>query len=243
MQRICGGKVTEHGLACPRQKRRLAALVARALIASPIFSRADQALFHGDPHAGNLFLTDDGCLSILDWSLVGKLGERERIAILQIMLGAITLDTRRIIAVLEPLAVRQRPDPLALEAVVQAWIRRVRRGQFPGLSWLVGMLDDAVQNARLRVRSDLMLFRKSLHTLAGVVAEVGESRGQIDKVIRTEFARHFAMEWPQRWLRLPHSREFATRLSNFDLTHTMLSCPTTVARFWTGHSGSWIWFY
>ena len=60
----------------PAQKRRLARLIAKALIAKPVFSKSDQPLFHGDPHAGNLFLTDDGCLGILDWSLAGTLGVR-----------------------------------------------------------------------------------------------------------------------------------------------------------------------
>ena len=236
MERISGGKVTGHGLDQPRQKRRLAKLVARALIAQPVFSKSDQAIFHGDPHAGNLFLTADGCLAILDWSLVGRLGVQERVAIVQIVLGAMTLDSQRIVSVLAQLADRQRLDEVALKTVVDAWVKRVRRGQFPGLSWLVGLLDDAVQNARLRVSLDLMLFRKSLHTLEGVVAEVGESSRQIDKTLSIEFLRHFAAEWPRRWMRLPNSRDFATRLSNLDVTHTLLSYPATVARFWTGHA-------
>ena len=172
--------------------------------------------------------------AILDWSLVGSLGENERMAIVQVLLGAITLDTARITAVLEECAIARR--------ITRRWfwlcrigLRRIRRGQFPGMSWLVGMLDDAVQKARLRVTADMMLFRKSLHTLEGVVADVGEG-GQIDQVLCTEFLRHFANEWPQRWLRLPHSRDFATRLSNLDLAQTLASCPTTIARFWTGHA-------
>jgi hypothetical protein len=100
----------------------------------------------------------------------------------------------------------------------------------------MGMLDDSVQNARLRVSTDLMLFRKTLHMLEGVVAEVGDSDGQIDKTLSLEFLRHFAAEWPDRWLQLPFSRNFSTRLSNFDVTHTLLSYPATVTRFWTGHA-------
>jgi len=236
MERITGGKVTGHGLDRNRQKRRLAKLVAKALIAKPVFSKSDEAMFHADPHAGNLFLTDDSCLAILDWSLVGRLGVRERVAIVQIILGAMTLDSSRIVAVLSQLAERQIVDQAALTKVVEARIKRVRRGHFPGLNWLVGLLDEAVQDARLRVSADLMLFRKSLHTLEGVVAEVGESTGQIDKTLSIEFLRHFAAEWPRRWVRLPNSRNFATRLSNLDLTHTLLSYPAAVARFWTGHS-------
>lgn len=236
MEHISGGKVTGNGFDRTRQKRRLAKLVAKALIAKPVFSKSDEALFHADPHAGNLFLTDDGRLAILDWSLVGRLGVRERIAIVQIILGAMTLDAQRIVQVLAQLDQRQRVDEAALKSVVDSAIKRVRRGQFPGLNWLLSLLDEAVQRARLRVAPDLMLFRKSLHTLEGVITEVGERGGQIDRTLSVEFLRHFAAEWPKRWIRLPHSRDFATRISNFDVTHTLLSYPATVARFWTGHA-------
>ena len=85
MQRLFGAKVTSHALDTARKKRRLASLIATALIAKPVFSQSDQPLFHGDPHAGNLMLTDDGCLGILDWSLAGRLGVSERVAIVQIV--------------------------------------------------------------------------------------------------------------------------------------------------------------
>ncbi len=197
---------------------------------------SDQALFHGDPHAGNLFLTDDGRLGILDWSLAGRLGVAERTAIVQIILAAITLDSKRLACQLAQLADRQRLDESALQAVSENWVKRVRCGQIPGLSWLMGMLDEAVQVARLRVSTDLVLFRKSLLTLEGVVAEVGESSGQIDTTLIVAFLRNFDMEFPQRWLRMPDSREFSTRLSNFDITETLLSYPTTVTSFLTGHA-------
>ena len=235
MERLFGAKVTSHALDTAGKKRRLASLIAKALIAKPVFSESDQPMFHGDPHAGNLLLTDDGSLGILDWSLAGRLGVRERIAIVQMVLGAITLDATRIVDELSQLADPQRLDAAELRRVVDKWLKRVRRGRFPGLSWLVGMLDEAVLSARLRVSPDLMLFRKSLLTLEGVIAEVGERSGQIDKSLSLEFLRHFAAEYPLRWLRAPQSRDFATRISNLDLLQTLGSYPTVVARFWTGH--------
>jgi len=235
MERVLGQKVTEHGFVDPRDKRRLAGLVAKTLVARPIFSRSGDALFHSDPHAGNMMLADDGRLAILDWSLVGTLNERQRVAVVQILLGAVTLHGSRIVAVLEHLAERRRPDHQLLVEIVANRLRQVRRGRFPGLSWLVGLLDDAVHLAGLRVAADLMLFRKTLHTLEGLVAELGGDEEQIDQVLRAEFLGHFLKEWPRRWLSLPYSRRFATRLSNADLTETMFTLPLTNARFWLGH--------
>jgi ubiquinone biosynthesis protein len=232
MERVTGWKVTGHGLDSRDGKRRLAGLVVEALVARPFFSKAGRALFHGDPHAGNLFLTADGRLAILDWSLVGSLGERERVAVVQIILGAMTLHAEGIVTTLAGLAERGRVDRPALEAVVHAWLGRVRQGRFPGFTWLMGLLDEAFQAARLRVGSDLLLFRKTLHTLEGVVADIGAADGQVDEVLLAEFLRHLAAEWPLRWLAPPDSRAFATRLSNADLARWMLSLPWAATRFW-----------
>jgi ubiquinone biosynthesis protein len=231
MERVTGGKVTDHALHSAREKRRLAGLVVEALIARPVFLKESRALFHGDPHAGNLFLTDEGRLAILDWSLVGTLGERSRVALAQVTLGALTLHPERVVASLEGLAERGVDRP-ALGRVVDGWLGRVRRGQFPGFTWLMGLLDEAVQTARLRVGGELMLFRKALHTLEGVLADVGAQEGRVDEVLLGEFLRHLAAEWPLRWLAPPGSRAFATRLSNADLASLMLSLPWVVARLW-----------
>jgi predicted unusual protein kinase regulating ubiquinone biosynthesis (AarF/ABC1/UbiB family) len=47
-----------------------------------------ERVFHGDVHAGNLLLTDDGRLALLDWGIVGRLDERTHHFILR-MLGAV----------------------------------------------------------------------------------------------------------------------------------------------------------
>ena len=90
MERIAGEKVTEHRLQSRGERRWLTGVVAAALVARPLFSQAGRSLFHADPHAGNLMLTKDRRLAILDWSLVGRLAEGERQAMAQIALGAIT---------------------------------------------------------------------------------------------------------------------------------------------------------
>ncbi len=151
MERIFGDKVTDHPLDSEPRQAPLAKLVTRALIAQPMFSATHRAMFHSDPHAGNLLYTHDGRLAILDWSLVGHLGEAERIAMGQIVLAAITLRGQRIVAILEELDERRSVDRAALKRVVERWLRRIRHGQLPGLTWLVGLLDEATQTARLRV--------------------------------------------------------------------------------------------
>ena len=240
MERIHGVKVTDSRLDECRDRRRLVEAMVRALISGPIFSRDARAMFHGDPHAGNLFLTDDGRLAILDWSLVGSLDDRQRMAFFRMILGAMALHPGRIATVLERLSESNAVDRLALLTVVEESVKRIRHGAIPGLDWLTGLLDAAVQTAGLRVAADLMLFRKSLHTLERVIAEVGQGVIRADNVLLTDFVRHFASEWPRRWVAEPDSRDFATRLSNLDLLKSLLDAPWAVTRFWTGRATDWL---
>jgi ubiquinone biosynthesis protein len=236
MEQVTGVKVTEHGLRSPDARNRLAGLVVEALIATPIFSRSAQALFHGDPHAGNLFLTADGRLALLDWSLAGTLGERERSAFVHVMLGALTFDADRIVVALAGLAERGCIDQPALESTVRSWLGRIRQGRCPGFLWLIGLFDDAVQTAGLRAGANVMLFRKTLHTLEGVLADIGAADDRIETVLLGQFLACLADEYPQRWLSPPTCRAFATRLSNADLAEAILGWPWTLTRFWLGQS-------
>ncbi len=235
MERVWGGKVTDHRFRSPAERRQTADLVIDALIGQPLFSRANEALFHSDPHAGNLLLTPDGRLAILDWSLVGVLGETERATLVQVLVSAALLDGERIASLLLSLAQRGATNPAALHAVIHDWLRRVRRGQLPGLQWMVGLLDEAVQTARLRLAPDLLLFRKSLHTLEGVVADLEVDPARMDIALQSEFLARLAVEWPWRWLAPPCSRQFRTRLSNADLARAVLNLPAAATRFWVGH--------
>ena len=98
MERLFGEKVTDHTFTLSTEKQHLAERIARALIVQPILCSEQQALFHCDPHAGNLFSTNDGRLGILDWSLAGHLGASEREALVQVMLAALSMRSERWLA-------------------------------------------------------------------------------------------------------------------------------------------------
>ena len=102
---------------------------------------------------------------------------------------------------------------------------------FPGFSWLMGMLDDAVLRARLRAGTDLIMFRKALLTLDGVLADVS-AHVRVDELLPSLFLRRLACEWPRRLLTPPLSRALETRLSNEDLALLMMRLPLTPARAW-----------
>ncbi len=232
MERIIGEKVTDHPFLLSAEKHDLTNLIARAMITRPILSRNEQALFHCDPHAGNLFITPDARLAILDWSLVGFLGEAERIALVQVMLAAIRMRPDKMAATILGLDVRKQCDQIVLATCIDQWLRKIRQGQLPGLSWLVGLLDEAAQSARLSMSADMLMFRKTLLTLSGVMSEIGADDFNLDEVLLCEFLHNSVREWPTRWLATPCSRAFATRLSNLDLTEAVLDSPLAICRYW-----------
>lgn len=230
MARVHGEKATDRRFDGDGERRACAELLVKSLIARPILALGDDALFHGDPHAGNLLLTRDGRLAILDWSLATTLDEDRRVAFVQIVLGAVTLDAARVATALAALS-ENGFDADAAGPVIQAAFGRLRKRALPGLLWLTELLDDAVQ-AGVRFDGRMLIMRKMLHALEGVIADIGAERSCIDAVLLSDFFKRMAIEWPARWLSPPTSRAFATRMSNADLAGVMMSMPLAAIRFW-----------
>lgn len=231
MERVHGEKVTDHDFEDEDDRRALAELVITGLLARPILSADDETLFHGDPHAGNLLLTHDRRLALLDWSLATTLSEARRVAFVQIVLGALTLDATRIVAAVAVLSGRPDVDTQAVLPVIQTSLAQLQAGRLPGLLWLTDLLDNAVQ-VGVRFDADMLLMRKMLHTLEGVIADIGADRACIDAVLLGRFLAQMAGEWPYRWLTWGDSRAFITRLSNADLAGVVAGLPLTATRLW-----------
>ncbi len=237
MARIDGRKVTDVGDLPAAARRRLAASVVEALIARPIWPDGGESVFHADPHAGNLMLTTDGRLAILDWSLVGALTKNEQMQLTQIVLGAFALDNSRIAAAIRTLS-DGSVDDAAMRRVIDAAVMRLSSGTLPGLDWLTQLMDAIVIEARGRFSPNLIIFRKVLQTLRGVVADIAEDC-PIDGVLLACFLRRFAGEWPSRWLSGPFSRGM-THVSNADLAQLAMSAPLGATRLWLDWQRLWL---
>ena len=230
MERINGRKVTDAEGSAHRRKH-LANMVFDALVARPFWSDKPSTTFHGDPHAGNLFIADDGRLAILDWSLVASLDKIQRVAVVQIVLGALTLDETRICQSVATLA-RKPPAESLLRATVADALRQVTRGTFPGFDWVLGLLDRLATSTNLGFSEDLIMFRKALLTLTGVMADIS-TRYSTEGVLISSGMRQFQRELASRPFVSVDSRAFGTHVSNMDLFRLWYTMPLTVTRYWS----------
>lgn len=231
MERIDGGKITEVQGLDDAGRRVLAANIVSALIAGPIWTPEQPSLFHADPHAGNLMLTPDGRIGLLDWSLVGRLGKRERVCMTQILIGALTIDRDRIVGAMLELG-EGEGDAEALRAVVDEALAPIRDGVLPGLEWLTALMDATAMRGA-RYGADLIVFRKVLQTLQGLVADVCDRAGA-DAALATAFLGRLIAEWPARLVSPPFSRGLSTHMSNAELAHLFASAPLIASRALAG---------
>lgn len=218
MTRLTGTKVTDIGEArapVGADAHRLARTIVEALIAAPMLSNAETAPFHADPHAGNLLATNDGRLGVLDWSLVGQLSVHHREQMAQVLLGAMVRGADCVTRAIAALAENREVGP-SVRCAAQDALARLSWGSFPGLRWFTDLLDAVVLRGGVRMDGNLMLFRKALLTLEGVLEDVAPEF-DVDAELTACVLREWAREWPMRWFAHPASRAFGTHLSNADL--------------------------
>ena len=132
MERVFGTKVTDTAHMREADRWTLAVSIVEALVAQPMWSKQPNALFHADPHAGNLIATDDGRLAILDWSLVGYLGKSEREKTIKLMASALRFDADDMARALAGLACKV-PNPGALRQVVEPGASKAASGAAAGI--------------------------------------------------------------------------------------------------------------
>ena len=184
-----GVKVTQ---ACRRsaiRRERVAEQMIEALIAVPFFSWADAAMFHADPHAGNLLYDEPNReVVVLDWALAERLDRESRRQLVLLALMTILCNADGVCAAIEALS-RGRRKARSRDLIrrhVERLFERVPRGKSPGVLEAMMLLDEVALEG-VRFPPALFLFRKVLFTLDGVLHDVAGHAVRIDRVIIREF--------------------------------------------------------
>lgn len=231
MERVDGVKVTDAHIN-ESARLKLADTLVHALIARPFWDSAELTRFHADPHAGNLFCTPDRRLAIFDWTLVGHLDKAQRTHFVQMILGAFTLNETRICRAVSSLG-RNQPEESQLRVCVSDALREVRQGCFPGFDWSQRLLDRVAVGTGMGFPDNLVLFRKAILTLSGVVEDISANYS-LDRVMLYSGLRQFSKELSTRVVTAPGSRAFGTHVSNADLIGLWSAWPSTSVAYWMG---------
>ncbi|MDJ0852402.1 MAG: AarF/UbiB family protein [Myxococcota bacterium] len=130
-------------------------------------------LFHGDPHAGNILIDEDGTLCLVDFGLVGELSEAQRDELVTLVLATIAGDSATLARVLLRMGTpTQRVDLAALRAEVEAV-----HGRFLAVSTLEEVdsaafaeaFAEAAQRFRIKLAPEYSILSKAVATLEGIV--------------------------------------------------------------------------
>jgi ubiquinone biosynthesis protein len=185
-----GVKVTEAFPQSPLRREGVARQVIEALLAVPLFSREPSAVFHADPHAGNLLYDEPNReLIVLDWALSERLSLAAR---RHLVMLALMMLLRKPAGVAEAIcglshSRRGRPAPRRMiEHHVSRFFAELPAGSSPGVLDAMLLLDQLALKG-VRFPSALFLFRKVLFTLDGVLQDVAGGAVRIDQAVAYYF--------------------------------------------------------
>ncbi len=195
MERVYGTPLLEHERAAE-----LFPLAVRVLLTDPFFTSEEDGVFHLDPHPGNMWVSPQGRLVLLDWGSVLVLSKQRRALLTHALLSAWRGDQQD----WEFYATQLTGAPV---------------GNCPRGGSLTGMLSPECWGAQFPI--DLILLRKILFHLEGIEAQLGES--QLMWHVFTQAGARFLAELPLRLAAPLNWGGFSTHLSNLDIVrHTVL---------------------
>lgn len=145
--------------------------VARNVIQSFLRHAMRDGFFHADMHQGNLFIDENGILTAVDFGITGRLGQRERRFLAEILYGFITRDYRRVAEV--HFEAGYVPKTYSVDDFAQA-IRAIgepihsRTADQISMAKLLALLFEVTALFEMKTRTELVLLQKTMVVVEGV---------------------------------------------------------------------------
>ena len=233
MQFINGEKITASFPGQPDQRAIMAKRLTDVMTFDVIFASKPEAIFHGDPHAGNVYHVlgdkDPYQIGLLDWGLYGTFPRQDRIALMQLILGVQLQDAKRLRqyagALLEK-GMPADPDKLRrIDAIIAGIIQpKEGRGVFDALQeFLLALIQEGYAT-----KFNLDLYIKSQITIEGVLVELDPNLKQ-DEYVEQRIRGLVRKEMPKRLLNTIffrwNSRGYRSLLSNRDVMDATFKKP------------------
>lgn len=220
-----GERVTDVQLS-HTNRRRLAHELFNIVFWMPLFSNAEQTIFHGDPHAGNIYAFEDSTrtlsIALLDWSLSGRLSKFQRLHLFKLIIGVMAMDEDLIVDSTTKLSENQESISIAkkISSLIPVIVsnKNYQQASFIKKSFL--FIDQTAFHG-VHFSKDLMLLRKSIFTLEGVLKDI-DPDFNVDLSTFRLFESLIAEEFPKRWAQamfpfMYSSDTFKTIMSNHEI--------------------------
>jgi ubiquinone biosynthesis protein len=222
-----GIKVTNAAARLPASRRRkVAEQLIEALVAVPLLSSQEDAIFHGDPHAGNLLYNNrTGELTIIDWALRERLSrdQRRHLALLFLM---VTLrdpvGTYNEVVALSQQHIRSAsPRGRMIAEFVTHFLGELPVVRLPSGVDAMLLLERLAMKG-VKFPGPLIMLSKVMFTLDGILGDVGGSSNGLGFAI----ARHVARHW------VTNRKEFRSPLKTRDWVTLQCSALLYTGRVW-----------
>jgi len=222
-----GIKVTNAAARLPASRRRkVAEQLIEALVAVPLLAAQEGAIFHGDPHAGNLLYNNrTGDLTIIDWALRERLSrdQRRHLALLFLMVGLRDPvgTCNEILALTQEHIRSASPRGKMIGEAVTRFLDELPITHLPSGVDAMRLLERIAMKG-VKFPAPLIMLSKVVFTLDGVLADIGGS----DAGMGFSISRHIAEHW------LRHRNAFRLPLRSRDLITLQCSALLYTPRLW-----------
>ncbi len=213
----------------PERRRELARRLIEALVARPLFSGEEIALFHADPHVGNLRVDEStGDIVLLDWALTGTLTTADRRSLILLFVTLPLRDEEQILGALSELSLaKSEVNRKLLKRLIEIFMDSLPLGSVP-TSGSLGDLIDSLLRAGARFSGSFLIFRKMLSTLGDVIDQL--SPGETVQQTVLEYAVKNGLL--NAFVPALRKREFKIPLQGTDLFQIGLSAQSFLPRVW-----------
>ncbi len=203
LSRENGVKITDAFSASEAPRSLVAQRLAEALMAIPALTPEQDAVFHADPHAGNLLYDRRNQeLVILDWALTERLTRQQRQNVLMLVLMLMLRDANGVCQAIQHLRLHRGSNDKAEEQLIRDCVNRFVDAlplfELPGAMDAMQLLDEIALEG-VRFPAALLMFRKASFTLDGVLEDVAGSSVRMDTVITRYALEHWAKTGAALW--------------------------------------------
>ncbi|MFZ0804433.1 MAG: AarF/UbiB family protein, partial [Terriglobales bacterium] len=238
IQPLCTSRITalteEHGIKVTNAAARLPAArrtkvaeqLIEALVAVPLLAAQEDAIFHGDPHAGNLLYNNrTGELTIIDWALRERLSREQRRHLALLFLMVTLRDPvgtcNEVLALSQQHIRGSSPRGKMVAEFVTDFLGELPVVRLPSGVDAMLLLERLAMKG-VKFPGPLIMLSKVMFTLDGILGDIGGSESGMGFTI----ARHVAQHW------IKNRKEFRSPLMTRDWITLQCSALLYTGRLW-----------